>query len=137
MTARTSNSVAAIAITLLVVQSATACDGLNCSPWGGTWNFSWFGWNTWAYTPDYVGAPPYFSVRPPVYYSGRIQRSDYGSSPFPASEGEKVTARERKWAVEIQPQLIENPYFRAKPVDDRQGFGWSAPEQQVVVNPYR
>jgi hypothetical protein len=137
MTARTWNSLAALAITLLAVPTAPAHDGLQGYPWNGTWNIGWFGWNTWAYTPDYVGAPPYFSVRPPVYYSGRIQRTDYGSSPFPAADGSTAAAQERKWEDQFHPQMIENPHYHAKPGDDRQGFGWSAPEQQLVVNPYR
>lgn len=103
---------------------------------GGSW-LAPYGWNTWAYTPDFVGAPPYFSVRPPVYYRSGIVRRDYGDSPFPYSAERPQAARADSPESTPSAMLIINPYVRPKNVENQQSYGWKIPEQQMVHNPHR
>jgi hypothetical protein len=103
---------------------------------GGSW-LAPYGWNTWAYTPDFVGAPPYFSVRPPVYYRSGIIRRHVGDSPFPyAAERPRAATTTAVESVPT-PALILNPYVKPKNPGNQQSYGWSNPDQQVVQNPHR
>lgn len=104
---------------------------------GGVGDSSPFSWNSWAYTPDYVGAPPYFSVRPPVYYDGKITRRSYGDSPFPYSAERSERVAEREFDAGYKPAMIVNPYVREKNPDDQQSDGRKLDKQQMVYNPFR
>ena len=53
--------------------------------------------------------PPYFAEFPPVYYSGIVRRP-YGISPFAAPAG--VVPVELNHAVQVQPKVVGNPYFK-------------------------
>lgn len=81
----------------------------------------WYGWGGgWGYNAptNYVPAPPYYAIHPPVYYSSTITARHYGASPFawypglqpitytPAAQPEAVAA--------VEPQMIENPFVKAK-----------------------
>src|SRR4030095_8260740 len=77
-------------------------------PWGnGSFNGYNYGW-------DYVPAPPYFSIYPPVYYSPQITARHYGASPFAWYSGsEPITYVPQPSAPSApQPLMIENPYVK-------------------------
>jgi len=122
------------------------------SPWGGFGglggyggfgngfgNNAGYGGYGYNYGVGYVAPPPYFSLFPPVYYSGEIVRRPYGSSPFaypswyerPSAvsySGAAVAAQ----SAPPQPLLIENPYVKsAAPA----AAGASATPEKIV-NPF-
>lgn len=103
----------------------------------GGWFNSPFGWNSWAYTPDYVGAPPYFSLRPPVYYDGVIERRSYGDSPFPYSAERSVRTEQSRFDSGHNQEMILNPFVKPKDMDQKQSYGWKLPDHQLVQNPHR
>ena len=95
-----------------------------------------YGWG-WGYIQptNYVPAPPYFAVHPPVYYSPHITARHYGASPFAWLPGMQpityvpeplpVTIRRPAAAVgaeDLMAQandktaalMIENPYVTTK-----------------------
>ena len=90
------------------------------------YNYGW-GWN---HATDYVPAPPYFAVHPPVYYAPYITARHYGASPHAWLPGmqpityvpriltaPRVTAvsKESRVAAHVpaEPKMIENPHVLA------------------------
>src|SRR5687768_5337253 len=66
----------AAALALAVAVPSTSSAFWPYAPYGA-YNYGW-GWN---HATDYVPAPPYYAVHPPVYYSPYITARHYGASP--------------------------------------------------------
>lgn len=125
----------------IITASANQAQAEGWGVWGMDWGYSaWnspaFGWNSWVYTPDYVGVPPYYAVRPPVYYNGKITRRSYGDSPFPYSAERPEPAAPQEVDSGFKPQMIHNPYLNSN-ADDKQGHITKPATSKVVINPYR
>ena len=113
----------------------------------GAYNYGW-GWN---HATDYVPAPPYFAVHPPVYYSPHITARHYGASPhawlpgmqpityvpdlLPARRVTTATSQASLLAshAPAKPVMIENPHVGAKTAAANVDV---APHPQQVENPY-
>jgi hypothetical protein len=109
--------------------------------YGGGWGYN--------YTTDYVPAPPYYSLHPPVYYSPFITARHYGASPFawlpgmqpityvpdplPVQGVIKATGKDGKIAESASPETIavtiENPY-----VPTRKSAASATPQR--IDNPF-
>lgn len=108
---------------LFSVSFATSAPAQFFDAWGGNgwgggyWMQPPFGGVGNLYGSGYLPVPPYYSIHPPVYYSGRIRRP-YGDSPF-AYAPERFRAPDVGYAPRAvdandpppQPQLIFNPFF--------------------------
>lgn len=114
----------------------------------GAYNFGW-GWNA---PTDYVPAPPYFAVHPPVYYSPHITARHYGASPYAWLPGmqpityvpELVPGRRVMTAIgksnlmaASSPtrslEMIENPYFVAQAGAEAPAV---QPQPEKIENPH-
>ena len=84
--------------------------------WGyGGWGQSGYGLG-FNYASNYVPAPPYYAIYPPVYYSQQITARPYGASPFawPAGFSPITYVPEGDYTVPA-PGTIENPYVTRRP----------------------
>lgn len=91
----------------------------------GAYNYGW-GWN---HATDYVPAPPYFAVHPPVYYAPHITARHYGASPhawlpgmqpityvprhLPAARVMTAVSKDSLMAA-AKPEIVENPFASAQ-----------------------
>src|SRR2546423_14570847 len=85
-------------------------------PYGGYW-----GWGTSGYglgfnnATNYVPAPPYYAIYPPVYYSQQITARHYGASPFAWPAGfSPITYVPQGELTSPEPDIIENPFVTAR-----------------------
>jgi hypothetical protein len=87
--------------------------------YGGLNGYNGFGYS-YSYNSGvgYVSPPPYFSLYPPVYYSGQIVRRPYGSSPF------------------AYPSWYERPSAQQAFTASSSGMQANIPEPLLVMNPY-
>jgi len=82
-------------------------------PYMGYGGYGPYGWG-WGYNQatNYVPAPPYYALYPPVYYSSMITARHYGASPFAWSPGmSPITYTDgAEPAAAPDPVIIENPF---------------------------
>jgi hypothetical protein len=82
-------------------------------PYLGYPGYGSYGWG-WGFNQatNYVPAPPYYSLYPPVYYAPFITARHYGASPFAWSAGmEPITyVPDVTPAAGPDPVIIENPF---------------------------
>jgi hypothetical protein len=98
---------------------------------GGYYGGYGYGYGSGYYAPtNYVPAPPYYSLFPPVYYSSQITARHYGASPFAWYAGmEPITyAPLPEPPAEPAPEMIENPYVR--------GAKATSAKAAMIENPY-
>lgn len=111
---------ALLALVALVALPAVASAQM---PWGnfygGLGGYNGFGYS-YSYNSGvgYVSPPPYFSLYPPVYYSGQIVRRPYGSSPF------------------AYPSWYERPSVQQAFTASSSGMEANIPEPKLVLNPF-
>src|SRR5436305_13284406 len=81
------------------------------------WPYAGWGYGTsgyglgFNYASNYVPAPPYYAIYPPVYYSQQITARPYGASPFAWPAGfAPITYVEQGELTGPQPQVVENPF---------------------------
>lgn len=103
---------AALLLVAAVPSNASAWYGYYGYGFGYPWGNNYF--NGYNYGWDYVPAPPYYSIYPPVYYSTHITARHYGASPFAwPSVSEPITyIAQDDVPVAPQPLMIENPYVK-------------------------
>jgi hypothetical protein len=102
--------VVALALCLAVPSTSSAYwPYLGYAGYGG-YGYGW-GFNQ---PTNYVPAPPYYAIYPPVYYSPHITARHYGASPFAWYPGmQPITyAPQAEPAAAPEPVMIENPYVR-------------------------
>jgi hypothetical protein len=88
------------------------------------------------YTTNYVPAPPYYSIYPPVYYSSQITARHYGASPFAWYPGmEPITyVPQPEPVASSSPAVIENPYVRSsRPANNPPAAAATSVEQLSTV----
>ena len=82
-------------------------------PYLGYAGYGGYGWG-WGFNQatNYVPAPPYYSLYPPVYYAPYITARHYGASPFAWTAGmEPITyVPDTQPAAGPDPVIIENPF---------------------------
>src|SRR3954464_6018520 len=82
-------------------------------PYMGYPGYGGYGWG-WGFNQatNYVPAPPYYSIYPPVYYAPYITARHYGASPFAWTAGmEPITyVPDTAPAAGPDPVIIENPF---------------------------
>ncbi len=134
-------SVVILSLSSLTMSSARAFDG--CNGLGMAYLYG-YGANNVGRMHSYVPSPPYFALHPPVYYGERYTRP-YGLSPFaawpqlqptagyygqravdrtmtipnqhyPQSSKATTAAGSVVTTKPVEPQIIENPYFRPEAV---------------------
>jgi hypothetical protein len=103
---RTACLAAALLLVSALPSTASAYWGFYGLGFGNPWGYG-FNYNT-----EFVPAPPYFSVYPPVYYSPHITARHYGASPYAWMPGMEPITYVSQAAVMPAPQplMIENPY---------------------------
>src|SRR5437763_9558818 len=81
------------------------------------WPYMGWGWGTSGYglgfnnATNYVPAPPYYSIYPPVYYSHQITARHHGASPFAWPAGfSPITYVPQGELTGPEPDVIENPF---------------------------
>jgi len=86
-------------------------------PYMGYPGYGAYGWG-WGYNQatNYVPAPPYYSLYPPVYYAPYITARHYGASPFAWAGGmEPITyTPDTEPAAGPDPVIIDNPFVTPK-----------------------
>jgi len=86
-------------------------------PYLGYPGYGGYGWG-WGFNQamNYVPAPPYYSIYPPVYYAPYITARHYGASPFAWSGGmEPITyTPDTEPAAGPDPVIIDNPFVTPK-----------------------
>lgn len=99
------------ALMTAAIVSAAAAGGsqahAQCGPYGGWGYGAWDVGRLYGVLADNV---PYFAAFPPVYYSQPVPRT-YGYSPFAYPPGVMTP----EVVQEVEPQVIENPYFSPQP----------------------
>jgi len=97
------------------------------------YGYPWAYGNGYTVSTQFVPAPPYFAIHPPVYYSPHITARHYGASPYAWLPGMwpitylpprgpailknphvKGAAEDPKAVAAGQPLVIENPFLLAK-----------------------
>jgi hypothetical protein len=106
-------------------------------PYGGYWGgYGGYG-NGWGfgYPTNYVPAPPYFAVHPPVYYSSQITARHYGASPFAWQGGlSPITYVPQPEFSLSEPEMIENPFVGGAKAAAKQAAASAEPLN--VSNPF-
>src|SRR5947208_6775894 len=97
-------------------------------PYMGYPGYGGYGWG-WGFNQatNYVPAPPYYSIYPPVYYAPYITARHYGASPFAWAGGmEPITyVPDTAAPAALDPVIIDNPFVTpakgapAKPTSTR------------------
>ena len=100
----------ASALALLALAPSSASAYWPYAGYGGYGNYGW-GFNQ---ATNYVPAPPYYAIYPPVYYSSQITARHYGASPYAWYAGmEPITyVPEPEPAAAPEPVMIENPWVK-------------------------
>jgi hypothetical protein len=123
---------AALALCLTAPSSASAY-----WPYLGYGGYGGYG-NGWGFNQatNYVPAPPYYSLYPPVYYSPHITARHYGASPFAWAGGmEPITyVPETGPAAALNPTMIENPYVQSAKATTAKAAATSEPQPLIVHN---
>jgi len=86
-------------------------------PYLGYGGYGGYGWG-WGFNQatNYVPAPPYYSIYPPVYYAPYITARHYGASPFAWPAGfSPITYVPQGELTSPEPDIIENPFVAARP----------------------
>lgn len=117
----------ALALLALAPSSASAY-----WPYLGYGGYGGYG-NGWGFNQatNYVPAPPYYSIYPPVYYSSQITARHYGSSPFAWGPGmQPITyAAQPAPPATPEPEMIENPFVSSNKNTNKQ-------VSTIIENPY-
>jgi hypothetical protein len=85
------------------------------------WGYGVYGYGVnWGFnqTTDYIPAPPYFAVHPPIYYAPHITARHYGASPFawgPGMQPITYVDHVNVAVAKTQPVMLVNSYVK----DDR------------------
>src|SRR3954469_7971518 len=105
------------------------------------WPYMGWGWNSgyglgFNNATNYVPAPPYYSIYPPVYYSQQITARHYGASPFAWPAGfSPITYVPQGDITGPEPEMIENPFVAARPAKQT-----AAPIEEIkpvtLANPF-
>jgi hypothetical protein len=117
----------ALALLALAPSSASAYwPFLGYGGYGG-YGYGW-GFNQ---ATNYVPAPPYYAIYPPVYYSSQITARHYGSSPFAWGPGMSPITYAAQPAPPAAPEplMIENPFAPSNK-------GTTKQVSTIVENPY-
>ena len=121
-------SVALLALACVAAPSTvSACD---YGMWGDVWGN--YGWNYFR-APLRTGnlpTPPYFSIHPPVYYSG-LQHRPYGDSPYAYYPERPLSATFVPGAFASTPRVIENPYVKGEATTAS-----TSTKSKLIINPY-
>jgi len=103
--------------------TASACD------WGMWGNYGWNYFRAPLRTGN-LPTPPYFSIHPPVYYSGLIHRP-YGDSPYAYYPDRPVSMMFTPGAIASTPKMIDNPYVKGDA-----STASTATKSKLIINPY-
>src|SRR5438876_2929451 len=81
-------------------------------PYMGYWGYGTSGYGLgFNQASNYVPAPPYYAIYPPVYYSSQITARHYGASPFAWPAGfSPITYVPQGDLTAPEPEIIENPF---------------------------
>ena len=104
--------------------------------YGGGWGMSGYGlgFNS---PMNYVPAPPYYAIYPPVYYSHQITARHYGASPFAWPAGFSPTADYAQGQlIAPEPEIIENPFVTARAASKQTAAPIENIEPVKLVNPF-
>ena len=95
--------------------------------YGGYGNYGW-GFNQ---ATNYVPAPPYYAIYPPVYYSSQITARHYGASPFAWGPGMQPITYADQYSPPAapEPEMIENPFVSSNKNTNKQ-------VSTIIENPY-
>src|SRR5436190_24340846 len=87
---------------------------------------------------NYVPAPPYYAIYPPVYYSQQITARHYGASPFAWSPGmQPITyVGQPALVAATEPEIIENPYVTTKSASKQVSADEKATPPLNIANPF-
>ena len=90
------------------------------------------------YASNYVPAPPYYSIYPPVYYSHQITARHYGASPFAWPAGFSPTTYVPQGEITgPDPVVIENPFASsAKAAAKATATTADQPVAKEISNPF-
>jgi hypothetical protein len=136
-------------VCLLAAAAACLAVPSSASAYWPYFGYGGFGYGSpnlgFGYTTNYVPAPPYYSIYPPVYYSSQITARHYGASPFAWYPGmEPITyVPQPEPVVSSSPAVIENPYVKsARPANNPPAAAAQPGETQTqlaaaaIANPY-
>jgi hypothetical protein len=124
-------------VALLLTASSSANAFWPYAGYGGGFGGYGYGWGFGAPT-DYVSAPPYYAIYPPVYYSSRITARPYGASPFAWQGGmSPITYVPRPEISMPAPEMIENPFVASGKAPAKQAATRTAePQPLTATNPF-
>src|SRR5216117_214747 len=89
------------------------------------------------YASNYVPAPPYYSIYPPVYYSSQITARHYGASPFAWPAGfSPITYVPQGDLTAPEPEIIENPFVTARATSRRTATPTEEVKPVKLSNPF-
>src|SRR5215212_7296134 len=101
-------------------------------PYAGYGGYGGYGYG-WGFNQatNYVPAPPYYAIYPPVYYSSQITARHYGASPFAWGPGmQPITyTAEPSLPAAPEPEVIENPFVSSNKNTAKQ-------VSTIIENPY-
>ena len=121
---------AAAALLLAIPSSASAY-------WPyGPWSYGYgYGFNQ--ISSDYMPAPPYYSIYPPVYYSSQITKRHYGAAPYAWPPGMQPITYINSMPVEaVEPLVIENPFVQARRASTTPTEMKTEPNPLKIENPH-